>query len=599
MDNFINNELKDIADAIRITAEEKGYSFKNDDLGATDGTTTVFTLLYKPIGDVILSYKDATSSKLVTEPFVVSGKTVTFATAPAAGSELFAFYLYRIIPGAAGQYFDEFIQMIDTPNNYTGSSAKVVAVKSDESGLEFIPQSTSTEQEVITSLAANASHTMVHSSDANFKRLVQVFYDRLYTATNFDFNTLSEWFLEDSNKIIVDSGVVMLTGLTGLNAINYWQFSEGSGTLVADYLGNNNGAFTNPAWDTGIMDSSGKFESSNNYVNVGNAMRFSNTQSFTIEFWMNNASTDTQHIIGAENGDVSTKVGLWLFAKNGNSYLVRFSHSWTSNAIALDFTGVPQVSDGNWHHYVLTYDGSSDQSGFKLYVDTLEITARNVIYNSLSLAPVVTRGMYIGSRGGIDYPNLGLIDEFVVYESVIPYQHIVNRYNGGAGTKSFAGGYDDTQYWYAYSLASQIDTAAWGTLENLTITETTPANTYTRYLISTNNKLTWQYWDGSAWQTTTLANIGTDGNTKAEIEALTDVEYAPILATTLDIAIGLRTTDNSATPTVDQITAYYTVPGKNLAGDQAVSVKLLSPTETEITNTSGIELTDVRINVLA
>ena len=45
-------------------------------------------------------------------------------------------------------------------------------------------------------------------------------------------------------------------------------------------------------------------------------------------------------------------------------------NTWTSNAVSEKSTNT--VDDGNWHHVVVTYDGSSTAAGMKLYIDGSE-----------------------------------------------------------------------------------------------------------------------------------------------------------------------------------------------------------------------------------
>ena len=71
----------------------------------------------------------------------------------------------------------------------------------------------------------------------------------------------------------------------------------------------------------------------------------------------------------------------------------------------------------------------------------------------------------------------------------------------------------------------QIDTEIWNTINSSTIVGSFPANTSTNILLSFDNQNTWRYWNGSSWQTSSLANIATTSMSHTVFNALTNANY--------------------------------------------------------------------------
>ena len=122
--------------------------------------------------------------------------------------------------------------------------------------------------------------------------------------------------------------------------------------------------------------------------------------------------------------------------------------------------------------------------------------------------------------------------------------------------------YPTSQAYYITTAAgSQLDVSAWSNIDSVTTTQTTPTNTDLKYLVSLDGRTTWKYWDGSAWQTSTLANIETNGMSQTTLEGISSANWSASggfqagTTSILDFAVSLSTTDASVTPTISQIQA--------------------------------------------
>lgn len=153
----------------------------------------------------------------------------------------------------------------------------------------------------------------------------------------------------------------------------------------------------------------------------------------------------------------------------------------------------------------------------------------------------------------------------------------------------------DTYYYVRTTDVNQVDLTNVEVISSATITQTTPANTDIRWLVSFDGRTTWKKWDGDAWvvHTDGLTGDWAVANTKAQVEDGLDELPVP-QPETLDFAFALKTTDAAATPSVDKLELVYNenvsyAPGT--VGKEGAStefgVRRIDPTHTRVTNQSG------------
>lgn len=118
-------------------------------------------------------------------------------------------------------------------------------------------------------------------------------------------------------------------------------------------------------------------------------------------------------------------------------------------------------------------------------------------------------------------------------------------------------------YYVTTAAASHLDTSTWNHISSVALTQTTPASTSIKYLVSFDNRSTWKYWNGSAWTASNLDNLQTNGMEKTALEAITQSQweasggFVPNTTITLDFAADLKTTDDTVTPSLDNIQVNY------------------------------------------
>jgi hypothetical protein len=85
-----------------------------------------------------------------------------------------------------------------------------------------------------------------------------------------------------------------------------------------------------------------------------------------------------------------------IWSESGGRIAAHFISTWSGDAIKVRST-TSGLDDNEWHHCVITYDGSSDASGFNIYIDGLEESVE-VVVNSLSGSTLSLNPVYIGRR---------------------------------------------------------------------------------------------------------------------------------------------------------------------------------------------------------
>lgn len=108
---------------------------------------------------------------------------------------------------------------------------------------------------------------------------------------------------------------------------------------------------------------------------------FDRHQPFTISIWANVLKIGEEGTLFAKcNGEFEGYRGYRCLLNKDGSLSVSFSYVWPANSI--DMLIEDKLTENQWHHIVLTYDGSSKASGVKLFLDGKE-TRRKVITDNL------------------------------------------------------------------------------------------------------------------------------------------------------------------------------------------------------------------------
>ena len=224
--------------------------------------------------------------------------------------------------------------------------------------------------------------------------------------------------------------------------ISWWRCGDGdtSPTLTDNGSGGNNGTMTNFSTfssDVPVELFSRKsilLDGVDDYVTMGDVLDTSDTgaDAFSISAWYKTSNSGTQMIV-TKWSNVSPTNGFGLFLQ-GSSQMRFFMGSFVGNAyLNVTSNTTSSFTDGNWHHVVLTYDGSRASSGIKIYVDTSLITL-NTLRDVTPVGVNNIQEFMIGVRGEASnnaFPFDGNIDEVSYFNSELSASDVTSIYNSG------------------------------------------------------------------------------------------------------------------------------------------------------------------------
>jgi hypothetical protein len=220
-----------------------------------------------------------------------------------------------------------------------------------------------------------------------------------------------------------------------------WKFDENTGTTAYDTSGNGNtGTFTNgPTWSTGKTGGAGKFDGSDDFVEIGSSSKIDNSQTGTITAWVNTNTITADGSIFNYGGASIANAGVFEFKlsniSGSNTYL---GIKQRSNGVATinAFRGSTLLSTNTWYYVTLVSNGST----WKMYLNGIEQTLTSISGtnngNWLGDTTVTeTDRTTIGrnySNGAYSGPFNGLIDDVKIYNYVRTPAQIAWDYNQGA-----------------------------------------------------------------------------------------------------------------------------------------------------------------------
>ena len=156
------------------------------------------------------------------------------------------------------------------------------------------------------------------------------------------------------------------------------------------------------------------FDGVDEYVAIGTTS-LGITSAISVSAWVKTTATGAYRVIACEDatGGATRSWNLFLSSSNKVGWFV-----WNTDGTVTSFyrATANEINDGDWHHVLATYDGTTDADGIKLYIDgNLEsATAGSTgIRSTAGVEPA------IGSlTGNVGWRWNGNIDEVSVFDAV-------------------------------------------------------------------------------------------------------------------------------------------------------------------------------------
>lgn len=102
---------------------------------------------------------------------------------------------------------------------------------------------------------------------------------------------------------------------------------------------------------------------------------------------------------------------------------------------------------------------------------------------------------------------------------------------------------------------SAVDTGNWERVKSMLPAQNVTTSTDLRYAFSFDGRNTWKVFDGTAWTSVLIDELGLQGMTKDMVEAVTQTQWQEVaLGAQIDLAVSFTTGDPAKTPELDQVT---------------------------------------------
>jgi len=219
------------------------------------------------------------------------------------------------------------------------------------------------------------------------------------------------------------------------------------------------------------------------YVNCGDIASFERTQAFSVEAWV---KLTTKGIIVSRQQWVSPFRG-WYVATNSSGFLqFVLTNTWGENQLSVYQDDV-LMNDNAWHHFVVTYDGSSSKLGVKFYVDGQLRTTKG---NPSTLTATITNSIncQINGANGVNENFTGISDEIIIYTEELTSEKYLERWNEGNGIE-WTSGYKPTGVYTSNIYDSRYPNQDW---DKIFFNQELPENTTATYKVRTSS-------DGESW----------------------------------------------------------------------------------------------------
>jgi len=168
---------------------------------------------------------------------------------------------------------------------------------------------------------------------------------------------------------------------------------------------------------------------SSDYIDVGNPsiLNFERTDSFSISAWVKRKGTGVNEAIVSKMESSGDYRGYLLFI--GSTNVVKFvlrNVNTGSGRLFVDSTTT--ITDTDWHHILITYNGSSNVSGIKIYIDGVSDTVTT--FGTLSATILNNAPFNIGARNSDSLFANSKIDEVAIWDTALTSTQVSEIYNG-------------------------------------------------------------------------------------------------------------------------------------------------------------------------
>ena len=234
--------------------------------------------------------------------------------------------------------------------------------------------------------------------------------------------------------------------LASLSPVGWWRMGDnnsGSGTTITDQgSGGNDGTLNNgPTFSTDVPVApssltntySLSLDGTNDDCTVSN---YAQTGSFSLSMWINPQAAISGPIylfykeasgVNGMNLDINSNTLRWTLYDDTQH---------PSPTTALVRYAPCTVAQNQWHHIVVTYDGSTSYTGMNHYIDGVKATSHSSEQNygtNPTFQSAATSTIYVGTRGLYNNRFPLLVDEVAIFDKELSQSDVDSLRDGTSG----------------------------------------------------------------------------------------------------------------------------------------------------------------------
>lgn len=170
-------------------------------------------------------------------------------------------------------------------------------------------------------------------------------------------------------------------------------------------------------------------DGTNDHILIGvvSELNFDRLDSFSVSCWTRTNSNATQVLVSKQGS--GNNLG-WRYGFESGQFRFHLSGGAAGNRLQVRSIAAT-YGDDNWHHTVMTYDGSGNGSGVTIYVDDSDDTG-SVLTDTLTTATQSTTAAQISGRSGTVGELNGFIDEVSIWDKELSSAEVSEIYNSGS-----------------------------------------------------------------------------------------------------------------------------------------------------------------------
>ncbi|MCB9990481.1 MAG: DUF1566 domain-containing protein [Rhodospirillales bacterium] len=224
--------------------------------------------------------------------------------------------------------------------------------------------------------------------------------------------------------------------------VGHWTLDETSGTTAADVSGNGNNGTMQGGLNAGNDSVTGpggagtalKFDGTDDVIEVADDDLFSftdgagNDEPFSIGLWVNADNTSNKSLLYKWSAGVEWRM---TFDAIGNSINMQLYDGGIADSLTISKLSNYKERQGEWIHFMVTYDGSELASGLNLYVDGKSVSATKYLSGAYAGMNNTASLVQIGAGGGGSTFMDGSIDDVRIYNRALSASEIAQLFCQG------------------------------------------------------------------------------------------------------------------------------------------------------------------------